>query len=471
MDQLTTMAGCATKAFVKEATYSAASGLAKGLFHIITYGCQMNVFDSRRIGSALRSAGYEETPDPALADVILVNTCSVREKPERKVLDTLRRLRPLKEANPSLVIGVCGCVAQQHGQALLECEPCLDLVFGPDQVSDVSALVGAARSGKRVVHVARMPREDYRFVPVDPASEPGPTAFLTVMKGCDKVCSYCIVPFTRGREVSKPPEVVLQEVQGLVAAGVREVTLLGQNVNAYGKDLDLGVDFADLLEMLDKVPGLVRLRFVTSHPADADERMLSCFGRLRTVAPYLHLPLQAGSDKVLALMRRGYTASEYLEKVALARRYCPDIALSSDIIVGFPGETREDFEETLRMIEEVRFDTLYAFKYSPRPHTRAAAMEDTCPASEKARRLLEVQTLQDRIGAERLARFVGREEEVLVEGPSRMARTRGGHVQWMGRTATNHVVNFTARSALEPGQVVKVRVLQALRHSLAGEAL
>ncbi|MBM4397074.1 MAG: tRNA (N6-isopentenyl adenosine(37)-C2)-methylthiotransferase MiaB [Deltaproteobacteria bacterium] len=440
-------------------------------YHIVTYGCQMNVFDSRRIGQSLRLAGYEETADPVMADVILLNTCSVRDKPEKKVLATLARLRPLKEARPGTVLGVCGCVGQQHGQALLDRVPYLDLVFGPDRVVEAAALVEAARGGARLADVARQSRGDHAFAPVDPEAEPGPTAFLTVMKGCDKVCSYCIVPYVRGREVSKPVALVLDEVRRLVEGGVREVTLLGQNVNAYGKDLACGADFADLLAAIDAVPGLLRLRFVTSHPADADERMLSCFGRLRTVAPYLHLPVQAGSDRVLDRMRRGYTAAEYLDKIAIARRHCPDVALSTDVIVGYPGETREDFEATLRVVEAARYDTMFSFKYSPRPHTAAARLEDDVPEAEKADRLREVQSLQDRIGAERLARFLGRVEEVLVEGPSRAARTRGAGAQWSGRTATNHVVNFAARPGEPPapGDLVRVRITDVLAHCLAGE--
>jgi tRNA-2-methylthio-N6-dimethylallyladenosine synthase len=437
--------------------------------HVITYGCQMNVFDSRRIAQVLAGAGYTETDDPVMADVVLINTCSVRDKPEKKVLGTLSRLLPLKEAKPGLVFGVCGCVGQQHGQALLDRVPYLDFVFGTDRIADAASIVEAARGGRRLASTARTPRAGYDFVPVDPAAEPGPTAFLTIMKGCDKVCTYCIVPYVRGREVSKPADRVVAEVEALVAGGVREVTLLGQNVNSYGRGGE-GPDFAGLLDGVDAVAGLERLRFVTSHPADADERMLSRFGTLRTVCEYLHLPVQSGSDAVLKRMRRGYTAAEYLAKVETLRRHCPDVALSTDVVVGFPGESRADFEATLAVVREARLDGMFSFKYSPRPHTAAARLEDDVPEGEKAERLAELQEMQDRIGAERAARYVGRVEEVLVEGPSRAARTRGAELEWTGRTRTNVVVNFPAPPAeAAPGRLVRVRVDEVLPHCLRGE--
>ena len=441
--------------------------------HVITYGCQMNAFDSRRVVQVLARAGYVETADPAMADVILVNTCSVRDAPEKKVLGTLSRLLPLKQMRPGLVFGVCGCVAQQHGSALLDRVPYLDFVFGTDAVGRAAEVVEAARAGERVASTARMSRAGYEFVDVDPAVEPGPTAFLTIMKGCDKACSYCIVPFVRGREVGKPLDRVLDEVRRLVAGGVREVTLLGQNVNAWGADRPGGPGFADLLDAVDAVPGLSRLRFVTSHPADADARMLSRFGRLRTLAEYLHLPVQSGSDSVLRRMRRGYTAAEYLDKVAMLRSSCPDAALSTDIIVGFPGETAADFDATMRLVEAARFDAMFSFKYSPRPHTAAFRLADDVAEVEKARRLAEVQALQDRIGAERMALLLGRDVEVLVEGPSRDARTRGAGLEWMGRTRTNLVANFRARPPASPsvGSLLRVRVAEVLPHCLRCEVV
>lgn len=437
--------------------------------HIITYGCQMNVFDSRRVLQILSATGFVATDDPNNADVILINTCSVRERPEKKVLATLSRLKPLKETRKGLVLGVCGCVAQQYGKTLLEKVPYLDLVFGPDRIADVAVLVEACRSGQRVSSTGRMKRSEYNFVSIDPSTEPGPTAFLTIMKGCDKVCTFCIVPFVRGREVSKPADKVLQEVHDLVANGVKEITLLGQNVNSYGKGTS-GPDFVDLIKQVDAVPGLKRLRFVTSHPADADERMLSVFGSLGTVCEYLHLPVQAGSNAVLKRMRRGYSAAEYLRKIEFVRRCCPDIALSTDVIVGFPGETRADFEQTLALIRAAQFDSMFSFKYSPRPHTVASRMPDDVPEEEKAERLAELQELQDRISAERAMRYMGRIEEVLVEG--RAARCQKGAQEWCGRTRTNVIVNFGVDSCEDiTGRLISVRITEVLPHCLRGEVV
>ncbi len=433
--------------------------------HVITYGCQMNVYDTRRIVQVLRPLGFEETPDPAMADLVLLNTCSVREKPERKVLSTLARLKPLKEARPGLLLGVCGCVGQQHGEALLEQVPYLDLVFGTDNIADLPALLESVGRGRRESRTRRMARRDYRFIEADPEVETGPTAFLTIAKGCDKACSYCIVPLVRGREVSKPPDQVVEEVRRLVASGVREVTLLGQNVNSYGRDRPVGCDFVGLLERVAATPGLLRVRFVTSHPADADARMMDCFARLPVLASYLHLPLQSGSDPVLARMRRGYSVSEYLHKVEMARAARPDIALSTDIIVGFPGETPEDFQATLRVVEAVQFDTMFSFKFSPRPGTAAARLTDDVPEVEKAARLRDLQALQDQITAARMLRLLGRDEEVLVEGPS-----RNDAREWMGRTSTNYLVHFPPpdKGMVRPGDMVRVHIEQVLAHCLRG---
>lgn len=440
-------------------------GIPTRRVHVVTYGCQMNVFDTRRMLQVLRPLGYEETDDMTMADLILLNTCSVREKPEQKVIGTITRLKPLKETRPGLVLGIGGCVGQQHGKDLLERLPYLDLVFGPDNIRDLPDMLASVEAGRRVGNTRRMKRKDYRFVPVDAVAEVGPTAFLTIIKGCDKVCAFCIVPHVRGREISKPADQVVREVESLVSQGVREVTLLGQNVNSYGKDRPDDGDFTDLLERVSAVPGLARLRFVTSHPADADRRMMECFRRLPNLAEYLHLPIQSASDTVLKRMRRGYTVDQYLRKIGMAREACPDIALSTDFIVGFPGETREDFERSLELIEKVRFDIIFSFKYSPRPRTRAIRMDDDVPEDEKADRLQVLQDLQDRIMATRMERFLGRVEEVLVEGPS-----RARDFEWMGRTRTNRVVNFPAPpgAGMKAGDLVGVRIEEVKAHSLRG---
>lgn len=437
--------------------------------HVVTYGCQMNVFDSRRMIQVLGQDGYVETADPAEADLIIFNTCSVRERPEKKVLGSLSRLLPLKELKPDLLFGVAGCVAQQHGQALLDKVPYLDLVVGPDNIADLPAIVRAVRGGKRTAHAEWMDRNAYEFIPLDPSVEAGPTSFLTIIKGCDNFCTYCVVPYVRGREVSKSADLVIREVQMLVAAGVSEVTLLGQNVNSWGRGLPGNPTFPDLLESVSAVPGLKRLRFVTSHPADASDRLLGLFGRLPNLAEYLHLPLQAGSDVVLERMRRRYTSADYLDRIRTVRRTCPDIALSTDIIVGFPGETRADFEQTLAVVREVEYDLMFSFKYSPRAGTAAAAWKDDVPDSEKAARLAELQEMQDQITRARMQRFLGRTEELLVEGPSRNAKKDGG-LEIMGRTRTNYIVNFTVNGAAvpRPGDIVNVKVDRILAHCLKG---
>lgn len=435
---------------------------------VVTYGCQMNVFDSRRMVQVLMADGYVETADAAEADVIIFNTCSVRDKPEKKVLGSLSRLLPLKEIK-QVLFGVAGCVAQQHGQALLDKVPYLDFVVGPDNIAELPQIVENARSGARTSRATWMDRHAYDFIPLDPAVEPGPTSFLTIIKGCDNFCSYCMVPYVRGREVSKPLELVLAEVRILVEAGVAEVTLLGQNVNSWGRGLPGQQEFPDLLEAVSAVPGLKRLRFVTSHPADASDRLLGLFGRLPNLAEYLHLPLQSGSDEVLARMRRRYDSAQYLDRIRTVRATCPDIALSTDIIVGFPGETRQDFERTMAVVREANYDLMFSFKYSPRPGTAAAGWVDDVPADEKAARLAELQTMQDAITKQRMQRFLGRTEEILVEGPSKSGK-RGNLYEIMGRTRTNYIVNFRVDSATvpPPGRLVKVRIDGILAHCLKG---
>lgn len=443
--------------------------------HVITYGCQMNVFDSRRMVQILGHDGWTETSDPALADAILINTCSVRDRPEQKVLSTLARLKPLKDAKPDMVFGVTGCVARQHGAALLNRVKSLDLVLGPDEVGRVAEAVAEARDGRRLALVDDIPHDELVFPQVDPVYEPGPTAFLTIIKGCENHCAYCIVPQVRGREVSKPFDQVLSEASALVAGGVREITLLGQNVNAYGQDRPGSPRFARLVESVSAIDGLQRLRFVTSHPADADDAMLDLFGRLPNLAEYLHLPVQAGSDYVLARMNRGYDVASYLNRIDRVRKACPDIAISTDIIVGFPGETREDFEGTLEVLRQVQYDLMFSFKYSPRPGTLSARWPDDVPSGEKTARLAELQALGDEIATRRIARYAGRTESVLVEGPSRdqmSGRVRTAGREWMGRARSNVVINFPEDGRpVKAGDVVDVVVDEVMVHSLRGRRI
>ncbi|MGI6682431.1 MAG: tRNA (N6-isopentenyl adenosine(37)-C2)-methylthiotransferase MiaB [Myxococcota bacterium] len=445
--------------------------------HIITYGCQMNAFDSRRILQVLQKQGYAEAADPAMADLVLVNTCSVRDRPEKKVFGTLSRLLPLKRNNPEVLFGVCGCAAQQYGGELLKKMSYLDLVFGPDNIANLPEILQQAQAGHRVVNTQFMPKTDYEFLEVDSSVEPGPTAFLTIMKGCDRFCSYCIVPTVRGREVSKPVQLVLDEAKALIDGGVREITLLGQNVNSYGKGLADAIPFVTLLEKIAALPALYRLRFVTSHPADADERLLDAIGSIPNLAHALHLPLQSGSNQILEAMRRGYTFESYLNKVERVKAACPDVALSTDMIVGFPGETDADFQKSLDALAAVQYEGMFSFKYSPRPGTRAAQMPDDVPEAVKVERLAQLQALGDEIAAQRMARYHGRVEEVLVEGISRNQASLDrvdsipeGMIEYYGRLSTGVVVNFTMpNDAPDPiGTLTMVRIDEVLVHSLRG---
>lgn len=454
----------------------APAGDQRRYVYVQTFGCQMNVNDTDRIMQVLAPHNYRPTDDPAQASLILLNTCSVRDKAEQKMLSQLGRLAPLKDYNDELVLGVAGCVAQQEGERLLKKVPHLDLVFGPDHIAELPGLVERARNRERVSETRFTKRKDFTFIEAEPREETRVSEFVTIMKGCDKVCSFCIVPFTRGREVSKPADAVVSEVERLVAAGAREVTVLGQNVNSYGKDLqgDRVPTFAQLLRRVDAVEGLERLRFTTSHPMDCIDDLVACFGELPSLCEFFHLPVQSGNDRILKEMRRFYTVAEYREKVAALREQSPGIALSTDIIVGYPGETDAEFEDTLTLLEDIRYDTIFAFKYSPRPGTKAAELDDTVPEAAKRERLARVLELQDRITRARMLEYVGQSVEVLVEGPSRMA-SKGQSARWqlMGRTRTNVIVNFPVPlgefwSDRWIGRLTRVNVTEAKSNSLYG---
>ncbi len=442
--------------------------------YVHTFGCQMNVYDTDRIHQVLGPLNYAPTDDPARANLILLNTCSVRDKAEQKMLSQLGRLAPLKEFNDDLVLGVAGCVAQQEGARLLKKVPYLDLVFGPDNIPQLPELLDRIRSSKeRVAETTFFKRKDYEFIEAQPRADVRVSEFVTIMKGCDKVCTFCIVPFTRGREVSKPAELVVREIETLVAAGVREVTLLGQNVNSYGKDKSRQPHFAALLRQVDAIEGLERVRFTTSHPMDCTDELIDCFGALPTLCESFHLPVQCGSDRVLEAMRRHYTVEHYLGRVERLRARAPGIALTTDIIVGFPGETDAEFESTLELLAEVRYDSIFAFKYSARPNTRAAAMVDDVPEPLKKERLARVQVLQAEIMAERLQRYGGQTLEVLVEGPSRDTTRSAAEWQLKGRARTNVIVNFPVPvgdfwSDRWIGELANVEVTDVKAHSLKG---
>ncbi|HWM78701.1 MAG TPA: tRNA (N6-isopentenyl adenosine(37)-C2)-methylthiotransferase MiaB [Methylomirabilota bacterium] len=430
--------------------------------HLITYGCQMNEYDSERVAGLLRDERYELTATPQDADLILLNTCAIREKCEDKVFSRLGELKHLKRERPHVLIGVMGCMAQLWQGKIQERAPSVDLVFGSAAVSRVGELVARARAtGAPVLETGEAPLVK---ITARPEAVGQLKAFVTVMEGCEKGCTFCVVPVTRGRERSHSPASIVAEVRELAAAGVREVTLLGQTVNAYGRDLAPATDLAALLELVDEVEGIERIRFTTSNPYNLTPRLIRAIRDVPKVVEYLHLPLQSGSDRVLARMHRGYTRARYLELIAELEETVPGIALSTDLIVGFPGEEEEDFEQTADMVERVGYDNVFVFRYSRRPGTPAATMLDQVPEEIKAQRnsrLLEVAT---RVGAARSRALEGRVLPILVDGVSRKNPDEA-----TGRTRCNRVVNFDAHGRRLLGEVVPVLITQALPHSLRGE--
>jgi tRNA-2-methylthio-N6-dimethylallyladenosine synthase len=430
--------------------------------HLITYGCQMNEYDSERVAGLLRDERYELTATPQDADLILLNTCAIREKCEDKVFSRLGELKHLKRERPHVLIGVMGCMAQLWQGKIQERAPSVDLVFGSAAVSRVGELVARVRAtGAPVLETGEAPLVK---ITARPEAVGQLKAFVTVMEGCEKGCTFCVVPVTRGRERSHSPASIVAEVRELAAAGVREVTLLGQTVNAYGRDLAPATDLAALLELVDEVEGIERIRFTTSNPYNLTPRLIRAIRDVPKVVEYLHLPLQSGSDRVLARMHRGYTRARYLELIAELEETVPGIALSTDLIVGFPGEEEEDFEQTADMVERVGYDNVFVFRYSRRPGTPAATMLDQVPEEIKAQRnsrLLEVAT---RVGAARSRALEGRVLPILVDGVSRKNPDEA-----TGRTRCNRVVNFDAHGRRLLGEVVPVLITQALPHSLRGE--
>jgi tRNA-2-methylthio-N6-dimethylallyladenosine synthase len=434
---------------------------------IQNFGCQMNDYDVERMREVLGARGYDAAATAEEADLIVINTCSVREKAEAKVASAAGRYRELKEQRPGVMLAIGGCVAQQEGDRLLKRIPLADFTFGPDQIPSLPQLVERRALGGRFAATEVIEVEDYRFLSAEPRPGQVPvTALVTIQKGCDNHCAFCVVPATRGREVSRPAQEVVDEVARFVAAGAREVTLIGQNVNSYhGVGSADGDDFAELLARVDRVPGLQRLRYTTSHPHDFTDRVADAFRDLKRLCAWLHLPVQSGSSRTLKRMVRDYTRDQYLRQIEYVKSVCPDISLSTDIIVGYPGETDSDFAETLSLLKAVEYDSIYSFEYSERPDTPALklALRDNVPAEIKAERLQAVQTLQKGITQRRLSRWVGREVEVLVEGDS--ARYPG---QLCGRTTGNEMVNFAGPPSLA-GQLVTVRIVAARGHTLVGE--
>jgi tRNA-2-methylthio-N6-dimethylallyladenosine synthase len=433
---------------------------------IKTFGCQMNEYDSDKMADVMKAAqGYEPTQDVEQADLILFNTCSVREKAQEKVFSDLGRVKHLKQKG--VLIGVGGCVASQEGAAIIERAPYVDVVFGPQTLHRLPELL-AARERQRQPQVDISFPEIEKFDNLPPARVQGATAFVSIMEGCSKYCSYCVVPYTRGEEVSRPLDDVLVEVAGLADQGVKEVTLLGQNVNAWRGRMGgtaEAADFALLLEYVADIPGIERIRFTTSHPNEFTPRLVEAYARLPKLVSHLHLPVQHGSDRILMAMKRGYTAMEYKSTVRKLRAIRPGLALSSDFIIGFPGETEDDFARLMKLIEDLDYDNSFSFIFSPRPGTPAAALHDDTPHAVKLARLQRVQAAIDgnmrRISESR----VGTVQRILVEGPSRKNAS-----ELAGRTDCNRMVNFEGPARLV-GQLVDVRITGANTHSLRGEAL
>ena len=445
--------------------------MVKKLF-IRTFGCQMNEYDSDKMADVLAaSEEIVKTDTPEDADIILFNTCSVREKAQERVFHDLGRVRLLKKEKPHLIIGVGGCVASQEGEAIVRRAPYVDVVFGPQTLHRLPQLIAERRRlGKSQVDISFPEIEKFDNLP--PAKVDGAAAFVSIMEGCSKFCTFCIVPYTRGEEVSRPFDDVLTEVAGLAAQGVGEVTLLGQNVNAYRGAMagsEEKADLALLIEYIAEIPGIERIRYTTSHPREVTQRLIDVYAKVPKLVSHLHLPVQSGSDRVLAAMKRGYTALEYKSLVRKLRVARPDIALSSDFIVGFPGETAEDFEKTMQLIDDVGFDASFSFLYSARPGTPAAELVDDTPHEVKLERLMRLQQRIEDLAQAVSRSMVGTTQRVLVEGLSK----KDAH-ELAGRTDNNRIVNFvggSANSVRLVHQFVDVRITASLPHSLRGEIL
>jgi len=436
----------------------------KGKLYIKTHGCQMNEYDSAKMADVLAAShGLELTDREEEADVILVNTCSIREKAQEKVFSQLGRWKQLKRDNPRVVIGVGGCVASQEGQAIIDRAPIVDLVFGPQTLHRLPAMLDSVRSsGRPSVDISFPEIEKFDNLP-EPGAQ-GATAFVSVMEGCSKYCSFCVVPYTRGEEVSRPFDDVIAECAALAGKGAREINLLGQNVNAYRGAMHDGTiaDLALLIHYVSAIDGIERIRFTTSHPVEFSQNLIDVFGEVPKLANYLHLPVQSGSDRVLSMMKRGHTVLEYRQKIRRLRELRPDISLSSDFIVGFPGETERDFEDTLRLIRDLDFDQSFSFIFSARPGTPAASLPDDVPLEVKKERLQRLQQLVNSQAARISRGMVGGTQRILVEGHSKKDER-----QLAGRTENNRVVNFDGPPTLV-GNFVDVVVTEALSHSLRG---
>jgi len=430
--------------------------MKKRYLYIETYGCQMNEYDSDRIRNAI---GMETTDDPQEADVVIINTCSIREKADQKALSSLGRFKHLKSRKPNMVVGIAGCVAQLYGERLLDKIPHLDFVLGPRAIPRLTHIISQVEREKRRRVETSLDIEE--VFEIEPYHEEGKvTAFVSIQQGCNKKCTYCIVPYVRGEEVNRPVEDILRETKNLVQKGVKEVTLIGQTVNSWRMN---GYKFGDLLRIVAEIEGLLRIRFTTSYPRDVTKRMIEAMKDSPKVCHHIHLPVQSGSNRVLASMRRTYTREWYIDTVNRLRDAISDMAVSTDIIVGFPGETKEDFNDTMKLVKEVEFDSIFSFKYSPRPGTPASEFSDTVPDEVASGRLAELQEIQREITLKKNLGRVGQIEEVLVEGESK------NNPNWVsGRTTHNRIVNFPGKDDYK-GKVVSVRIKEGFQNSLRGE--
>jgi len=434
----------------------------------------MNERDSEIIEQLLSTTGYVLVDEPVSADLILINTCSIRDKAEQKVYSLLGQLAPLKKENDQLVIGVIGCVAQQEGEKICRRAPYVDMVVGTQQVYQIPEILNRLTSRQATREIATDLSGSFVIPPFQKLLQEQPPSpapaefrkFVTIMQGCNNYCSYCVVPSTRGREISRPVADIIEEVQILVDQGIKEITLLGQNVNSYGQTNQVAAHlttFADLLHKVSRIAGLTRLRFTTSNPKDLSMELIRCFSEIDILCPHFHLPVQSGSNHILKQMNRKYTREVYLERVDALRQVRPDIALATDIIVGFPGESDEDFAQTMDLLETVRFHGSFSFKYSDRPNTRSADFSDKVPENIKKERLRQFQARQDRISLEQNMKYVGTLQTVLVEA--------GGGEKVKGRTVTNHIVHFPCNKSLMSGETIDVEITRAGMHSLQGEAV
>ncbi|MFT5698692.1 MAG: tRNA-2-methylthio-N6-dimethylallyladenosine synthase [Desulforhopalus sp.] len=447
-------------------------------FFIKTFGCQMNLRDSEIMAQSLSRFGYVEGMDIQQADLVILNTCSIRAKAEQKVMSLLGYLRKTKEKRPEMKICVAGCVAQQEGKSIIDRMPHVDLIIGTQNIYKIGEYLLDAETGRNRV-VTQM-EDNYKipkFLPALPSSGELSeddqvnfqfTRFVTIMQGCNNYCTYCVVPYTRGREVSRKAQDIIDEVTLLVRSGVREITLLGQNVNSYGRTNKVcseksDYNFSELLRQVSAIEGLQRLRFTTSNPKDLTDELMSCFRDVDNLCPQFHLPVQAGSDNVLKAMNRKYTIEQYLEQVDKLREYCPSIALTTDVIIGFPGETNEDFEGTMQLLEKVKFHGSFSFKYSDRPGTRSSEFENKVDETVKSARLARFQSRQDEISLERNKEYVGQEKEILIEAVSEDSIK--------GRMATNQIVHVNEPVNVKVGEFLKVKINFAGQHSLKAELL